>query len=222
LRGLVRKITEMPAGEEFSCAQRHKQKAKVDRFIGSTRLRCENITAVIEVRRHHSLVIPDKDFWITSAICNCMNRGTGDFDDYGANTHSRLGGRLDRHERAQAADLPVKAKAVEYVKICSLYGAGFYYIPGTDTCIKIGGYLRADVTFNGGRARRTGLGTAISASITALPITSSPLSYGADGRYPYRDRVRRGPHLRPGRLPVPERRQLQHWIDYQLHRRPAQ
>src|ERR1700692_4009119 len=50
---------------------------------------------------------------------------------------------------AQAADLPVKAKAVEYVKICSLYGAGFYYIPGTDTCIKIGGYLRIDTTFNG-------------------------------------------------------------------------
>ena len=38
----------------------------------------------------------------------------------------------------QAADLPVKAKPVEYVKICSLYGDGFYYIPGTDTCIKMG------------------------------------------------------------------------------------
>jgi len=50
---------------------------------------------------------------------------------------------------AQAADLPVKAKAVEYVKVCSLYGAGFYYIPGTDTCIRIGGYVRAEVTFNG-------------------------------------------------------------------------
>ncbi|QOZ23833.1 porin [Bradyrhizobium sp. CCBAU 51753] len=49
---------------------------------------------------------------------------------------------------AQAADLPVKAKAVEYVKICSLYGAGFYYIPGTDTCIKLGGYLRTDVVVN--------------------------------------------------------------------------
>jgi hypothetical protein len=49
---------------------------------------------------------------------------------------------------AQAADLPVKAKAVEYVKICSLYGAGFYYIPGTDTCIKLGGYLRAQVALN--------------------------------------------------------------------------
>ena len=44
---------------------------------------------------------------------------------------------------AQAADLPVKAKAVEYVRICSLYGAGFFYIPGTDTCIKLGGYLRS-------------------------------------------------------------------------------
>src|ERR1700735_1222662 len=49
---------------------------------------------------------------------------------------------------AQAADLPVKAKAVEYVRICSLYGAGFYYIPGTDTCIKLGGYLRMDVLGN--------------------------------------------------------------------------
>ncbi|MGJ4928048.1 porin [Bradyrhizobium sp. HKCCYLS2038] len=51
---------------------------------------------------------------------------------------------------AQAADLPIKAKAVEYVKVCSLYGAGFYYIPGTDTCIKLGGYVRADYTGAGG------------------------------------------------------------------------
>ncbi|MEW6642446.1 MAG: porin [Pseudomonadota bacterium] len=50
---------------------------------------------------------------------------------------------------AQAADLPVKAKAVEYVKVCSLYGAGFYYIPGTDTCIRIGGAIRLDTSFNG-------------------------------------------------------------------------
>ena len=49
---------------------------------------------------------------------------------------------------AQAADLPLKAKAVEYVRICSLYGAGFYYIPGTDTCLKLGGYLRADLGVN--------------------------------------------------------------------------
>ena len=46
----------------------------------------------------------------------------------------------------QAADLPVKAKPVEYVKICSLYGAGFYYMPGTDMCIKIGGWVRAEIS----------------------------------------------------------------------------
>src|SRR5712664_3078680 len=51
---------------------------------------------------------------------------------------------------AHAADLPLKAKTVEYVRVCSLYGAGFWYIPGTDTCIKLGGYLRVDATFNGG------------------------------------------------------------------------
>jgi hypothetical protein len=48
----------------------------------------------------------------------------------------------------QAADLPVKARPVEYVRICTLYGEGFYYIPGTDICLKIGGYVRADYGWN--------------------------------------------------------------------------
>ena len=51
---------------------------------------------------------------------------------------------------AQAADLPVKAKPVQYVRICTLYGDGFYYIPGTDTCIKIGGYVRAEWNYQAG------------------------------------------------------------------------
>src|SRR5262244_309721 len=37
---------------------------------------------------------------------------------------------------------PANADSVEYVKICSLYGAGFYYVPGTDICLKMGGYVR--------------------------------------------------------------------------------
>ena len=57
---------------------------------------------------------------------------------------------------ASAADLPVKAKPVQYVKICSLYGAGYYYIPGTDTCIKISGYMRADANINGGAYNKPG------------------------------------------------------------------
>src|SRR3954471_3861258 len=66
---------------------------------------------------------------------------------------------------AQAADLPVKARAVEYVKVCSAYGAGFYYIPAPDACLKIAGFVRADIAFNaqengnpyrnGGPARQT-------------------------------------------------------------------
>ena len=48
----------------------------------------------------------------------------------------------------QAADLPVKAKPVQYVKICSLYGEGFYYIPGSEICLKIGGYVQADYGWN--------------------------------------------------------------------------
>ena len=49
---------------------------------------------------------------------------------------------------AQAADLPVKAKPVEYVKVCSAYGAGFYYIPGTDICLRVGGYVFIEAGYN--------------------------------------------------------------------------
>ena len=110
---------------------------------------------------------------------------------------------------AQAADLPVKAKAVEYVRICSLYGAGFFYIPGTDTCIKIGGYLRADVTFNGGAHGAPAWSGDLGQQNRYRRLLPRPLPYGVDGRYPYRDRIRRGSHLRPGRLPVQQFRQLQ-------------
>ena len=32
-------------------------------------------------------------------------------------------------------------RPVEYVKICDAYGSGFYYIPGTEACLKLGGYI---------------------------------------------------------------------------------
>ena len=57
----------------------------------------------------------------------------------------------------QAADLPVKARPVQYVKVCSLYGAGFYYMPGTDMCLKIGGWVRAEVTHSINGTSTTGL-----------------------------------------------------------------
>ncbi len=46
---------------------------------------------------------------------------------------------------ASAADLPSKKAApAQYVKICDAFGAGFFYIPGTDTCLKVGGKVRAE------------------------------------------------------------------------------
>ena len=103
---------------------------------------------------------------------------------------------------AQAADLPVKAKPVEYVKICSIYGAGFFYIPGTDTCIKIGGWVRAEYALGetgnshaqfmaggGGRNNR------INSTDIALPRP-----YGHLARRAHPDRIRHRARLQPLRL----------------------
>jgi len=48
---------------------------------------------------------------------------------------------------ARAADAVVVAEPepMEYVRVCDVYGAGYYYIPGTETCLKVGGYLRYDI-----------------------------------------------------------------------------
>ncbi len=48
---------------------------------------------------------------------------------------------------ARAADAVVIAEPepMEYVRICDTYGVGFYYIPGTETCLKVSGYVRYDI-----------------------------------------------------------------------------
>ena len=49
---------------------------------------------------------------------------------------------------AQAADLPVrKAAPVDYVRVCDWAGTGFFYIPGTDTCLQVGGLVRVEGAF---------------------------------------------------------------------------
>lgn len=51
---------------------------------------------------------------------------------------------------AQAADLPGEPvpAAVDYVKVCDTFGAGFFYIPGTETCLDISGRVRFRVQYN--------------------------------------------------------------------------
>jgi hypothetical protein len=50
---------------------------------------------------------------------------------------------------AQAADLPTKkgAPAAEYVKVCKIGDIAGFIIPGSDTCLKIGGLVTAQTTY---------------------------------------------------------------------------
>jgi Porin subfamily len=63
---------------------------------------------------------------------------------------------------ARAADaVMAEPEAVEYVRVCDAYGAGYFYIPGTETCLKIGGRVRYQINFsdndNGWRKQAQGL-----------------------------------------------------------------
>lgn len=43
---------------------------------------------------------------------------------------------------ARAADAVIaEPEPVEYVRVCDMFGTGFYYIPGTETCFRIDGYV---------------------------------------------------------------------------------
>ena len=66
---------------------------------------------------------------------------------------------------ARAADLPA-VEPVEYARICDAFGAGFFYIPGTDTCTNANQI--ATNQFDLARAQtRASTGTAMAASLVA-------------------------------------------------------
>ena len=49
---------------------------------------------------------------------------------------------------ARAADAIVaEPEPVEYVRVCDAYGSGWFYIPGTETCLKFDGDVRAQYGF---------------------------------------------------------------------------
>ncbi|MDM9622506.1 porin [Rhizobium sp. S96] len=64
---------------------------------------------------------------------------------------------------AQAADAIVAAEpeAVEYVRVCDAYGTGYFYIPGTETCLKISGYIRTQVNGGPNASATNGNGTSV-------------------------------------------------------------
>jgi opacity protein-like surface antigen len=81
---------------------------------------------------------------------------------------------------ARAADAVVapEPEPVEYVRVCDLYGAGYYYIPGTEICLKFGGYVRYDI----------GVGDLFGDSTDGDPTDAE--SYHKRGRYALRAEAR--------------------------------
>jgi hypothetical protein len=47
--------------------------------------------------------------------------------------------------RAADAVMAPEPEPVEYVRVCDAYGAGFFYIPGTETCLQISGRVRYQI-----------------------------------------------------------------------------
>jgi hypothetical protein len=56
---------------------------------------------------------------------------------------------------ARAAAVAV-AEPVEYVKVCDAFGASYFYIPGSNTCLSIGGNVEFDAFFDSIKQERSG------------------------------------------------------------------
>jgi len=111
---------------------------------------------------------------------------------------------------ASAADAIIAAEPepVEYVRVCDAFGSGYFYIPGTETCLRISGYMRfrvfsdddadsyytlakAELNFNAksdtewgelhGYARIFAQNTSSAAFDSNVTTTSPAGSYGASG-----------------------------------------
>ena len=57
------------------------------------------------------------------------------------------------------------------MKVCSLYGAGYYYLPGTEICLKVGGYVRYQATFGPGNSVSFGPFNGLGSRFTRLDST---------------------------------------------------
>lgn len=75
---------------------------------------------------------------------------------------------LFAHAPGHAAGLPGKTRPLAHDKNCSSYGAGFRRAPGSDLCVKIGGWARAEVS--GGKGINwSALNTPVHAAGTLTP-----------------------------------------------------
>ena len=56
----------------------------------------------------------------------------------------------DGHAKPKQQDLAPPTDADD---VCAIYGAGYHRVPGTDTRIKVGGYISAEAGVSGGASK---------------------------------------------------------------------
>ncbi|MDF1634194.1 porin [Mycoplana sp. MJR14] len=91
---------------------------------------------------------------------------------------------------AGAADAIVAAEPepMDYVRVCDAYGEGHFFIPGTEICLKIAGYVRGEVYFGDPNGQDTFPGGGGDSLFTRSRLdlqlsTSQETDYGVLGTY---------------------------------------
>ncbi|WP_082546978.1 porin, partial [Rhizobium sp. Root483D2] len=46
------------------------------------------------------------------------------------------------------AIVAAEPEPLEYVRVCDAFGTGYFYVPGTETCLKISGYVRTQLNYS--------------------------------------------------------------------------
>lgn len=71
----------------------------------------------------------------------------------GASAQTLLEPNPKLEPKAKVSEPPASAKPQSGLRIksCSAFGAGFVQLPGTDTCVKVGGFVTMESTVNHGR-----------------------------------------------------------------------
>ncbi len=90
---------------------------------------------------------------------------------------------------AFAGDLVVSVQPIDYVRVCDAFGSGYFYVPGTRTCLSLGGYLQFDAWLYDSDGARNYFNVAnyLTGAVSPTADPSNPLaqSSGAVAGYLY-------------------------------------
>ena len=89
---------------------------------------------------------------------------------------------------ANAADAVVaEPEPVEYVRVCDMYGNGYFYIPGTETCMRISGLVRSTYSYDSANVAAAN-NFSVNAATGAI-VNNPTAARGSTGSWGYRGRL---------------------------------